>query len=244
MSSCSRPLSREARELIKTRVLAAAAAAGVQIIEQCPLHPTHDEWLSRQERHKTYLAGQLWRCEFCSKTFKTERYLDDHLDRQHAPPLHNSSNVCVADFCDILGCAGWIAAEKKKAFNRPASCSPRTLDARRQMCQHMFHDCISQTTPAATSLFAHLDAQLCQPITCLLRQRMLQGTMPIVAPLPATGTTVGWTYCILASLLLVAVALVYAALCLAHRETKACNADLQRRRRVRLGDSITPYSTK
>lgn len=36
--------------------------------------------------------------------FKTEEYLDKHMNRRHAHELYPEAKTCFADFCPILNC--------------------------------------------------------------------------------------------------------------------------------------------
>ena len=44
-------------------------------------------------RHRHH--GVQWRCGFCDKVFRTEAFLDKHMDNHHQNETHPVSTVCV-----------------------------------------------------------------------------------------------------------------------------------------------------
>jgi hypothetical protein len=48
----------------------------------CPWHPTRDPYFD-QEKHKQAMSHREWVCEYCGKKFRTEFYIDQHMDRRH-----------------------------------------------------------------------------------------------------------------------------------------------------------------
>lgn len=72
-----------------------------QISNKCRLHPDNDLFRD-QEQHKIHVDINEWKCGYCKKSFRAERYLDQHFDNRH----YNLLNVVCGSFvcmCIILG---------------------------------------------------------------------------------------------------------------------------------------------
>lgn len=156
---CSRAKSREARRIVEERLVAKARTFDVQIDPRCKLHPRSD-LLRAHEANKSALSSAQWKCETCGKLFRTEGYLDLHMDRKHMGTLPADASVCLADFCDILGCASSGPAAG-------VACSAPHMQRRRILCQHLMHNCFPPELNAeywhAHELFEH---ELCDRLTC------------------------------------------------------------------------------
>ena len=139
---CDRPTAREARKAIKDMLVPLARSFGAEMSESCPLHKDHDR-LSAHEAKKRALSQFQWRCELCGKTFRSERYIDMHMDRKHLDTLAPGATTCLGEFCDILRCPGWIKGIKAQLRDDPAACVERDLEGRRHFCQHLMHDCFT-----------------------------------------------------------------------------------------------------
>lgn len=53
-----------------------------QISRKCRLHPDNDLF-REQEQHKIHVDTNEWRCGFCKKSFRAEKFLDQHFDNRH-----------------------------------------------------------------------------------------------------------------------------------------------------------------
>lgn len=60
---------------------------------RCRLHSSNDLFRD-QEEHKIHVDINEWRCGYCKKIFRAEKYLDQHFDNRH----YNLLNVV----CDIV----------------------------------------------------------------------------------------------------------------------------------------------
>lgn len=61
-----------------------------QISKSCRLHPDNDMF-REQEQHKIHHDINEWRCGFCRKSFRAEKFLDQH--------FHNRHNNLLNDVC-------------------------------------------------------------------------------------------------------------------------------------------------
>lgn len=53
-----------------------------QLSLNCRLHPDNDIFRD-QELHKIHVDINEWRCGYCTKSFRSEKYLDQHFDNRH-----------------------------------------------------------------------------------------------------------------------------------------------------------------
>lgn len=53
-----------------------------QISQNCRLHPDNDLFRD-QEQHKIHVDINEWRCGYCKKSFRAEKFLDQHFDNRH-----------------------------------------------------------------------------------------------------------------------------------------------------------------
>jgi len=212
-ASCDRVASREARNILTTGLLPAVRQLGVEFAPSCPLHPDHDHLL-RHERAKQPATQWQWRCGECGKIFKSEHYLDLHLERRHNDTLPAASDgTCLADYCDILRCPSWIGSLRHKAEHRSA-CRPAMLEARRALCQHVMHDCFVASAIGVDlhHVFERMDERYCHALSCAGRQRIRDGLEPSerTTALAADGSHTG--YYAVAGLLFLALGVLYASL--------------------------------
>ncbi|CAN0039324.1 unnamed protein product [Pylaiella littoralis] len=120
---CSRENSRQARNIITKNVYPYLAKdPELAIPPECPLHPSLDIY-KHQEANKLAFPGKAdtFQCGYCQKRFKTEFYMDRHMDNKHADRLNlderlyagaePDSGRCLADLCPALGCGEHAADE-------------------------------------------------------------------------------------------------------------------------------------
>ncbi len=100
---CPRTEASQAKAIVGGAVVPAAAAAGLRLSAACPFHPSKSVH-ARQNRHKALEPQGFWRCGFCKKQFRSEAFLDRHMDLRHHAEVDANTTVCLGDFCDILGC--------------------------------------------------------------------------------------------------------------------------------------------
>ncbi|DBB01792.1 TPA: hypothetical protein ACH3X1_000408 [Trebouxia sp. C0004] len=134
---CDRERSRAARAVFRQHVLPMTAKADHQLTEQCPFHPLRDMYgMQDAARHKH--RGVQWKCGFCDKTFRTQAFLDQHMDKNHQNEKHPSADVCLADLCDMLHCDHFVQGHGSsfKSFQqRTAPCRPKLKGQLQHHCQ-------------------------------------------------------------------------------------------------------------
>ena len=77
-----------------------------QLPSRCRLHPSSDLFRD-QEEHKTHFDINDWRCGYCKKIFRAEKYLDQHFDNRH----YNLLNV-VCDVVFNLSLVCWLLGSR------------------------------------------------------------------------------------------------------------------------------------
>lgn len=60
---------------------------GYQISSKCRLHPDNDLFRD-QEQSKIHIDVNDWQCGYCKKSFRAEKFLDQHLDSRHSNLLN------------------------------------------------------------------------------------------------------------------------------------------------------------
>lgn len=65
------------------------------ISSKCRLHPDNDMFRD-QELHKVHVDTNEWQCGFCKKTFRGERYLDQHFDNRHYDQLDHVRHFLIS----------------------------------------------------------------------------------------------------------------------------------------------------
>ena len=246
--NCDRHLAREARRIVKDVVTTLATSLRAEVASSCPLHASNDHLLPHEERKKALTQWQ-WRCAECGKLFKSEHYLDRHLDRKHASLLNSShATTCLGEYCDILQCPTWLEALRRQERERPRPCKPNELEARRHLCQHLMHDCFAGGADLHP-VFESMEERFCSPISCAGRQRLRAGSATASA-LPASlgggggsGGGGGTYYYVQCGLLLAGLTMLYVGLFCWYSETKVAPGELKARhgRRRNAGGGVWPW---
>eukprot|EP00811_Abedinium_folium_P009245 NODE_18544_length_887_cov_6.436842.p2 GENE.NODE_18544_length_887_cov_6.436842~~NODE_18544_length_887_cov_6.436842.p2 ORF type:complete len:259 (-),score=90.85 NODE_18544_length_887_cov_6.436842:110-817(-) len=121
-----------------------------------------------------------WTCGICNKTFKSEHYLDLHLERKHmdVSPAPASRAVCLADHCEIFevctGDSGYKNAQQRRQVAQ--TCDDSVLDIERERCETTLSLCLPLTVDSGGSntqvakWHAKLSRDYCQILRCKLRE--------------------------------------------------------------------------
>ena len=164
---CDRAQAREARGILQNYLIAKLTEIG-PLSGSCPFHPSRD-YLSSHEEYKRKVHPRQWRCALCQKSFRSERFLDKHLDRRHSDTLVKPQNaVCLSDFCELLRCPTWVDVAQR---TNHMICNQNQLEERRQQCRSLIRRC----TPISEELYQsdmklsrieELESSLCDPLSC------------------------------------------------------------------------------
>ncbi|CAN6326177.1 unnamed protein product [Urochloa humidicola] len=132
-----------------------------ELPSKCRLRPDNDMF-REQERHKIHFDINDWRCGFCKKAFRAEKFLDQHMENRHKNLLDNSEGRCLADLCGALHC------DLMMEFKKPKSkCNSAAALRNRHLCESLADSCfpINQGL-AASRLHEFFLRQFCDAHTC------------------------------------------------------------------------------
>lgn len=166
---CHRSISRQVRKQVEKEILKPAERAGIkEWPAACPLAPARDLWAG-QEKHKSRKRSTtgMWTCGYCQKVFKSEHYLDLHLERHHmdeTPP----GGVCLADYCEIFDACHPEVTRRGKSDPAP-SCNNETMLLQRRRCEESLAKCLPLDQEESRKLHAKLSRHFCQMMDCRIR---------------------------------------------------------------------------
>jgi hypothetical protein len=159
---CSREKSRIARKLAQVHILQPAAEAGVIFSNDCPFRPEVDQYLEHETHGKVQTYRGFWQCPYSGKIFKSERYIDFHLQRFWKHKIAAEATECLANWCDVLGCTSVsnkeiVSKNVKKAIAdiNHIAIGEKTEDEHRieHKCRAVLHRCFSPTSGRSSHRF-------------------------------------------------------------------------------------------
>ncbi|KAL8252159.1 hypothetical protein R6Q59_035852 [Mikania micrantha] len=158
---CSRERSRSAYKIIEEYLIPFVEQENYQMSHKCKLHPGNDIF-REQEEHKIHVDVNEWRCGYCKKSFRAEKFLDQHFDNRHNNLLNVSHNNCLADLCGALHCdhvANSVVPKTK--------CNPAAAARNRHLCESLADSCFPvHQGPSASRLHELFLRQFCDAHTC------------------------------------------------------------------------------
>jgi len=159
--------------MLEKEILKPAAKAGADRWPAgCPLDPARDLWATH-EKQKSRKRGSnnIWTCGICGKTFKTEHYLDLHMERKHmnyTPP----AGVCLADYCEVFdACQHDPTKYRRRKELEELVCDNATMDKHRHNCEAAITKCFPLSEEAPRKLNAQFTRQFCRMIDCGIREQ-------------------------------------------------------------------------
>lgn len=170
---------------MEKEVLRVASRAGIENWPKgCPFDPNRDLYNNHEKQKQRKRGGSKhWTCGICNKVFKSEHYLDLHLERKHMNETPRGG-VCLADHCEMFEvCHG----ERFKRRVRPEDgfhCDNTSLALARQRCESAMAKCFPLSGNETRKLHAQLSRHWCQVLDCKIRQEKSQehhtDMMPVV----------------------------------------------------------------
>lgn len=158
---CSRERSRAAWKIIEEYLMPFVEQEQYEIPSKCRLHPDNDMF-REQEQHKIYVDTNEWRCGFCKKSFRAEKYLDQHFDNRHSNLIDDSQGRCLADLCGALHCDSLAGIKKSKN-----KCNPAATAKNRHLCESLADSCFpTHQGRSASRLHEFFLRQFCDAHTC------------------------------------------------------------------------------
>ncbi|KAF5732189.1 hypothetical protein HS088_TW18G00880 [Tripterygium wilfordii] len=132
---CSRERSRAAWQIIEEYLMPFVEKEQYQISGKCRLHPDNDLFRD-QEQHKIHVDINEWRCGYCKKIFRAEKFLDQHFDNRHYNLLSVNDSKCLADLCGALHCDFVLNSKSTKT-----KCNPAAVERNRHLCESLADSC-------------------------------------------------------------------------------------------------------
>lgn len=158
---CSRERSRTAWKIIEEYLMPFVEREQYQISSSCKLHPDN-HLFSDQEQHKIHVDINEWRCGYCKKSFRAEKFLDQHFDNRHYDLLNVSHSKCLADLCGALHCDLVMNSKAPKA-----KCNPAAAVRNRHLCESLAGSCFPVNHGlSASRLHDIFLRQFCDAHTC------------------------------------------------------------------------------
>ena len=136
---CFRAESRYVSRIIENEILPLVEEEGLELSADCPLVPTSFLYYE-QEQHKSQKRGTDWACSYCGKVFRTEFYLDRHMDNKHADKIPPTALSCAADLCDIFDCPS--SRVEGTTIRAGWNCDSSKMDHAKHKCKKLFHKCL------------------------------------------------------------------------------------------------------
>lgn len=183
---CSRAVSRYTRKLIEKEVLKPAQRGGVETWPVgCPFDPALDLYghqEKQKQRKRPAGSGTTWTCGLCGKTFKSEHYLDLHLERMHMKDTP-AGGVCPGDYCEMFDvCHGESRARRRK--DEENKCDEVMLLKMRRRCEDAIFRCFPLSKDNSRKLHAQFSRHFCQVLDCRIREERRKehadALMPVV----------------------------------------------------------------
>lgn len=158
---CSRTRSRAAWKVIEEYLMPFMERERYQLSLHCRLHPDNDIYRD-QEQNKIHVDINEWRCGYCRKSFRSEKFLDQHFDNRHSNLLNVSHSKCLADLCGALHCDLVMDIKSRKS-----KCNPAAAARNKHLCEGLAHKCFPVNQgPSANRLHEIFLRQFCDAHTC------------------------------------------------------------------------------
>mmetsp|Transcript_11328 Transcript_11328/g.26085 ORF Transcript_11328/g.26085 Transcript_11328/m.26085 type:complete len:293 (-) Transcript_11328:26-904(-) len=170
---CSRVLSRKVRKAVEKEVVRLAAKAGLDTWPAgCPFDPQLDLYGSHEKQKQRKRPGSTsaqWTCGFCGKIFKSEHYLDLHMETKHMNETP-ANGACLADYCEIFElCDPPQSSKSSKDAAGDDGCSPALLAEAKTRCEDALMQCFPLQQEASRKVHAQLSKHFCQSLDCRIR---------------------------------------------------------------------------
>ncbi|XP_020574899.1 uncharacterized protein LOC110020935 isoform X2 [Phalaenopsis equestris] len=209
---CSRERSRAAWKAIEEYLIPFVDEERYQLPKKCRLNPENDMFRD-QEQHKIHVQTNEWRCGFCKKSFRAEKFLDQHFDNRHYNLLNDSQGRCLADLCGALHCDFVTDSKKMKT-----KCNPAAAARNRHLCESLSDSCFPLNNgQSASRLHEFFLRQFCDAHTCTGGKKPFSRGGKILLSVQKESSVFYLAVCILVVMLL---PLFYTLVYLQQREMK------------------------
>mmetsp|Transcript_26695 Transcript_26695/g.48954 ORF Transcript_26695/g.48954 Transcript_26695/m.48954 type:complete len:284 (-) Transcript_26695:73-924(-) len=166
---CNRVLSRTVRKSLEKEILRLSAKAGIESWpEGCPLDPKLDLYGPHEKQKQRKRPGSTpaqWTCGYCGKIFKSEHYLDLHMEHRHMNETP-SNGACLADYCEVFELCDTGPRTRR---GKEEDCDPAALSSARLLCEDALMKCFPLDNPQSRKVHAQLSKHFCQTMDCRIR---------------------------------------------------------------------------
>ncbi|EGG13422.1 hypothetical protein DFA_11183 [Cavenderia fasciculata] len=150
---CSTPLSNRVREILNHVVYSFVDYNEYKLPSTCVFNKNLD-MLAVFQSLKFLQNDHQYRCKSCSKQFKSEDYIDQHLKNNHADLIPSNATICLGDYCEMLNCNN----------DYIISCDERKMEKLKYACQGIMYNCFP---PSVNKNYnKHFNALICDKLTC------------------------------------------------------------------------------
>jgi Leucine-rich repeat (LRR) protein len=147
--TCVRALARDATAAVHAKIVPLLNPAGrLTTGLNCPLNLFQGQF-SVHEALKYRRGANRHTCQECGKAFRTEEWLDVHLNHRHGSMVPVHATVCPHRFCDVLGC------------DCSTQCDSRRLAKLVPKCNALMRQCAPND-----ETYQHLSSVYCGNLTC------------------------------------------------------------------------------
>ena len=146
--ACSRERSRHARDVLDEFFHPVVARNDFVLPPNCPFGRDKDMYLEH-ERHKEVVRRTQYKSLYSDKVFKSEYYVDKHMDNRHMDKIPEGADTCLLDYCDVLRCdehREWKRSDGRGGVGLIAWATARRCDREkmrgvRHHCEMLMHRC-------------------------------------------------------------------------------------------------------
>lgn len=122
----------------------------------CPLHKSRDK-IGFFKKTRSTGRNLMFKCTKCDVSFRTEEQFYLHALEKHYEDAPKEANVCLAEYCDILGCDYDKTAQLKH-------CDTKKMDKLKHKCESVFRSCFEKH-----SIYHVFTKEFCEPLNCFTK---------------------------------------------------------------------------
>lgn len=193
--ACSRERSRHARGVLDEFFYPVVVDKNkFTLPPNCPFDRAKDMYLEH-ERHKEVVRRTQWKSLYSDKVFRSEYYVDKHMDNRHMDKIPPDADVCLADYCEVLQCDEHQAYKHPEARKKMGGggggggrvgdhgrCNEEKLKGVRHFCEVLMNRCFpgseggrgSGEEELASRLHEYFVRHHCDLLTCEGAPRMFR----------------------------------------------------------------------
>lgn len=188
---CNRKVSRDVQKSVEKEFTRDHGYKMEEFPDDCPFKAERHIWhFQDAQMQKKRVNGRVnWVCGICGKSFKSEHYLDVHMEKRHMDTA--TGDVCLADYCEIFDVcddATTLRFSAETGFKRKKDdkCDEETQKRVQILCDDALNRCFPIKTDSKF-LNIHLRRNFCAMMNCEIRKQFADqlygsplGIMPLM----------------------------------------------------------------